>query len=251
MTLSDIKDFSLRRMTTRLQAIFADKPVSVLYKALLDKMAHYFDEKAHFKNATDHLAQRDTKDDMLSNSYVAYPRFTTTTMQKLEKLKDKEQECVDLKKKLQKCQAEVRNYQNTNRLLNDRIRKDALTSAAKIDELELKLADSDYKHEGFDRYKRKTEVAVRLSNTYRGLQALEQAEKDKLEAGLEAKEQPVLEVSKGESDASTQVLNASIKARKLTHTQSARAMHSVFGRTLLKPCVYEWQAIDEARTTKA
>lgn len=181
MELSDIRDFNHRRLTTRLQSMFTDKPVAVLYKALLSN-------NGHFEGAVDHLSQEDFKENMLFNSYAAYHHFSTL-MQKLERLEGKEQECDDLKRKLEGSQAAVRIYQNANRLLKKKIREDALTSAARIDELELRLAGFDYKYKNSDRYKRKTEIAVRLSNTYRDLQALEQTKEDKLEIDLEANKQ--------------------------------------------------------------
>lgn len=43
MALSDIRDFDLRRKTTRLSTIFNDKPVRVLYDVLVKIKGNYED----------------------------------------------------------------------------------------------------------------------------------------------------------------------------------------------------------------
>lgn len=69
MALSDIQDFSLRRMTTRLQAIFPNKPVGVLYKALLSK-------NGHFEDTSDYLAQQDSDDELMKSPQVGVAKRT-------------------------------------------------------------------------------------------------------------------------------------------------------------------------------
>lgn len=47
MALNDIQDIDLRRMTSRLSTLFADKPVSVLYEAILKKNGSFEDACAY------------------------------------------------------------------------------------------------------------------------------------------------------------------------------------------------------------
>ena len=70
MALSDIQDFDLRRKTTRLQAIFGNKPVSVLYKALISK-------KGHFEDTSDYLAQQDSDDELLKSPQIGVAKRST------------------------------------------------------------------------------------------------------------------------------------------------------------------------------
>lgn len=62
-SLSDIQDFDLRRKTTRLQAVFGDKPVSVLYKALLAK-------KGHFEDASAYLIEQESDDELMKSPKI-------------------------------------------------------------------------------------------------------------------------------------------------------------------------------------
>lgn len=70
MALSDIQDFDLRRKTTRLLAVFGTKPVSVLYKALLDKKGHYQDAMAH-------LAEQDSEDELMKSPQIGVAKRST------------------------------------------------------------------------------------------------------------------------------------------------------------------------------
>ncbi|KAJ4382637.1 DNA-dependent ATPase fun30 [Didymella sp. IMI 355093] len=69
MALSDIQDFDFRRKTTRLQAIFSDKPVAVLYKALVDK-------NGHFEDASSYLAEQDSDDELMKSPQVGVAKRT-------------------------------------------------------------------------------------------------------------------------------------------------------------------------------
>ncbi|KAJ4992045.1 SNF2 family domain-containing protein [Stagonosporopsis vannaccii] len=63
MALSDIQDFDFRRKTTRLQALFKTKPVSVLYKALVEK-------KGYFDDAAALLAEQDSEDELMKSPQI-------------------------------------------------------------------------------------------------------------------------------------------------------------------------------------
>lgn len=69
--LTDIADFDLRRKTMRLQAIFGNKPVSVLYKAIVDK-------KGHFEDASAYLAEQDSDDELLKSPKIGVAKSSAS-----------------------------------------------------------------------------------------------------------------------------------------------------------------------------
>ena len=71
MELKDILDFDMKRKTMRLQAVFGNKPVSVLYKALVDK-------KGHFEDASAYLIEQDSDEELLKSPQIGVAKRSTS-----------------------------------------------------------------------------------------------------------------------------------------------------------------------------
>ncbi|KAJ4359348.1 DNA-dependent ATPase fun30 [Ascochyta clinopodiicola] len=71
LQLKDIPDFDLRRKTQRLQVVFSNKPLSVLYKVIVDK-------KGHFEDASAYLAEQDSDDELLKSPKIGVAQRSTS-----------------------------------------------------------------------------------------------------------------------------------------------------------------------------
>lgn len=72
MALSDIQDFDLRRKTTRLLALFTKKPVSVLYKALVEK-------NGHFDDAAAYIVEQQSDDELMKSPQIGVAKRSNST----------------------------------------------------------------------------------------------------------------------------------------------------------------------------
>lgn len=67
----DIVDFDLRRKTIRLQSVFSTRPVSALYKALVEK-------KGNFEDASAYLAEQDSEDELMKSPQIGVAKRSTS-----------------------------------------------------------------------------------------------------------------------------------------------------------------------------